>query len=387
MRQAFILMLIALVAAGALVLGTHGEPGYVLVALGDYTFESTAWGLCALLLVLCGAVYALTHVGRGWRWFSGLSLWRPRNSSVRGLLAFLEGDWKRARRLLLAGARGSQSPLVNYLTAARASFALGDHDQADDLLREAIASTPGADLAVGLAQAEMQLSAGQLEPALATLLRLQALAPRHPVVLKELARCYQALKDWAPLAALLPQLTKAKVFEGAELAALRASAYAGQLEQFKDASALQAAWGELPKAVRQEPAVIAPYARALVAQGAPAVAEAVLRESLNRQWDEQLAQCYGLARTDDLGRQRKQVDTWLKDQPQSPGLLMSAGRLARAAGDMTGARKYLEAAATRAPSAEAYAELGSAWLAAGDSRRAAEAFQRGLVHGRRSDAC
>ncbi len=379
MRQAFYLMLIALAAAAGLVLLTHGEPGYVLVALGDYTFESTAWGLAALLLLMCGGVYGLLHLGQGWRWFRNLQLWRPRNSSVRGLLAFLEGDWKRARRLLLAGARGSQSPLVNYLTAARASFALGEHDQADDLLREAIASTPGADLAVGLTQAEMQLSAGQLESALATLLRLQAIAPRHPVVLKELARSYQALKDWTPLAALLPQLAKAKVFDAAELGALRTTTYAGLLEQSKDAATLQAAWAELPKLARQEPALIALYARALVARQAPVVAEKQLREALNRQWDEQLALGYGLAVTDDLPRQRKQLENWLKDQPNSPGLLISAGRLARAAGDMPAARRHLEAAAARAPSPETLAELGRLLLATGDARRAAEAFERGLA--------
>ena len=193
MRKTFILLLAALTAAGLLVLGTRGEPGYVLVALGDYTFESTAWGLAAVLLLLGGALYLLLHAGRGWRLLSGSRLWRPRNASVRGLLAFLEGDWKRARRLLLAGAGASQSPLVNYLTAARASFELGESDRTEDLLRQAIASTPGADLAVGLTQAELQLGAGQLESALATLLRLQALSPRHPVVLKRLASCYQQL--------------------------------------------------------------------------------------------------------------------------------------------------------------------------------------------------
>ncbi|WP_399361225.1 heme biosynthesis HemY N-terminal domain-containing protein [Thiohalobacter thiocyanaticus] len=46
---------------------------------------------------------------------------RARHSLNQGLLALSEGDWPRAEKLLVEHADDSESPLLNYLAAARAA--------------------------------------------------------------------------------------------------------------------------------------------------------------------------------------------------------------------------------------------------------------------------
>ena len=49
--------------------------------------------------------------------------------TTRGLISFIEGNWNRARRQLLRGAKNSEAPLINYLMAARASYRLNEPDK------------------------------------------------------------------------------------------------------------------------------------------------------------------------------------------------------------------------------------------------------------------
>jgi Uncharacterized enzyme of heme biosynthesis len=142
---------------------------------------------------------------------------RARRQTTRGLLALAEGNWGRARKLLEAGANKADTPLINYLSAAEAAHELGDDEEADVLLRKAWESTAGSDLAVGLTQAKLQLSAGKLEQALATLLRLRRKSPNHPFVLKQLSNAYIALEDWQALSELLPELRRQAVMDDESL--------------------------------------------------------------------------------------------------------------------------------------------------------------------------
>ncbi|MBT8148649.1 MAG: tetratricopeptide repeat protein, partial [Gammaproteobacteria bacterium] len=94
--------------------------------------------------------------------------------------------------------------------AARASSAIGDAKAVDGFLKQAELSTEGADVAIGLTQAELQIQNNQYEQALATLLRVKKKASNHPVVLKLLARVYTELNDWHSLIKLLPALRQVK---------------------------------------------------------------------------------------------------------------------------------------------------------------------------------
>ena len=126
-------------------------------------------------------------------WLSGRDYRRSQQQTTNGLIAFIEGNWQSSRRTLAKAAAKSETPLLNYLIAARASHALDDSKQMKTFLKKAEQSTSGAGIAVGLTQAELQLRSGQFEQSLATLTRVRRNAGKHPHVLFLLAQTYQGL--------------------------------------------------------------------------------------------------------------------------------------------------------------------------------------------------
>jgi hypothetical protein len=111
------------------------------------------------------------------------------------VIHLIEGDWMRGERLLTQGLKGSDSPLVSYLLAARAAQLQGAKDRRDEWLKLAAQESPAAETAALLTQAELQLDGGELDAALATAERLQTQKPDHPAVLALLARVYRARND------------------------------------------------------------------------------------------------------------------------------------------------------------------------------------------------
>ena len=165
------------------------DPGYVLVAYGNYTVETSLWVGIVLLgrlypVDLCAVVRLIRRLLAGQ---NSLSSWlgsrRTRAASrltTRGLISFIEGNWSRARRQLLRGARNSEAPLINYLMAARASYRLNEPEKMREYLGAAEDAESEAGIAVELTQAELKLHAGQYEQALATLVRAQAMPAATP---------------------------------------------------------------------------------------------------------------------------------------------------------------------------------------------------------------
>ncbi len=95
----------------------------------------------------------------------------------KGLIEYSEGYWQKAQNHLMQALPNADTPLLNYLTAARAAQKMGDSTLRDHYLREAQQSMPEAKIAVELTQAQLQLANNQWEQALATLRHLHDLAP------------------------------------------------------------------------------------------------------------------------------------------------------------------------------------------------------------------
>ena len=181
MRRALIYLVIALIVGGAVGTLMSRDPGYVLVSYENMSVETSLW--FALLALIVGYFVLRVVIGLSMRLIrtgAGVALWQQNRRArvaqartVRGLLLAGEGDWPGARKALAADAEVVDLPLVNYLGAARAANEIGDAPGRDALLQKASESTPGATLAVGLTQAELQISAQQYSAAMQTLSNLQ----------------------------------------------------------------------------------------------------------------------------------------------------------------------------------------------------------------------
>lgn len=391
MRKLFALLLIALLLGVGVVAIIETDPGYVLVAYGNYTLETSLWVGAVLLLVFTLLIYALVRIVR--RLLGGqnsLATWlggrRSRSSSrqtTRGMISYIEGNWSRARRQLLRGARNNDAPLINYLIAARSSYRLNDPDKMREYLGAAQEAESEAGIAVELTQAEMKLHSGQYEQALATLVRARRNAGRHPHVLDLLHQAYCGLQDWEQLAELLPELKKYKVLPEEQLQALEREVYTKLLTGgSKDAAnaddTLRNTWQKLPATLKQDSVVLNDYVALLVASENTLAAEKVILNSLKQSWDSRLVRQYGLLETPDTGKQLRQAEGWLPAHMDDQQLLLTLGRLAARDKLWGKARDYFESSYRLESTPEVCAELGRLLVALGEPKVAGAYYREGL---------
>ena len=358
------------------------DRGYVLVNFLGYVIEMS---VPVLVLVLAGAYFAVRLLLALWRAPRRLGevvaerrLRRAGEKLTKGLIHMAEGDWSKGERLLARSVRGTDSPLIHYLMAARAAQLQGSDERRDDWLKLAYEELPEAETAVLLTQAELQLEHSDYERALATLRRIQEAHPDHPVALALLARIYHALKDWERLLALGPQLADARM-DTEELQSIIAAALeACTARQDITRVDVDRLWGRLPAALRKAPRLIALQGLALNSLGQGEEAEKKIRLALKRGWEENLVLAYGRVRAAKPDKQLLQAEQWLKDRPENGALLLTAARLCMVLELWGKARSYLETSLALAPRTEAYALYGRLLDQFGEADNAALAFRSGL---------
>ena len=378
-----------LVLLGAILLGIqlHDDPGYMLISLNQWSIETSVWvGL--IILVFLFMVFHVALLTFTWLIHlpGKISQWRHKHRTQhaqkmtrQGLIEFSEGHWQSAKNHLVEGLKDTETPLINYLTAARAAQELGDLKLRDDYLRDAQQSMPEAKIAVELTQAQLQLAHQQWEQALATLRHLQDLSPEHPYVLKLLVHLYQEVHDWDQLIILIPKLKNQKVMSVTEINQLEHRAYWHELLHFIRQNQLDACTHlieNLPKSLKYDPLLIAKYSEYLIQNNHDETAEKILRKTLQKHFNKQLIQAYGklnahVAKLDF-------VHSLLKDEPNTAALHLSLGRL-NIKNQLWGqAKTHFEASIALEKTAEAYAALGDLLKELKDESGATAAYQKGL---------
>lgn len=391
MNRLALLVLLVVAGAAALGLAIAKDAGYVLLAYRGFRFEASLWATLGLVAALWAALIGL-------RFLLGLLLgslgmvnpWSGRNrnrrvrlSAQQGLLDLQEGRWARAQKHLRLAAAGAEQPLMYYLGAARAAQQLGQSEEADALLEQALNRQPKAELAVALAHAELQSMRGDAAAATETLQAMLSRHPGHQQVLRELVRLYRADNDYSALLGILPQLRKGKVLGSQALAALEVHIWQGRLraagaEGTQALPAVQAAWQQIPAPLRQDAELLLAYAETLHGLGADDEAEGLLRKAIKLHYDPRLVRLYGLLRGRDSLKQLQQAEDWLVRQPGDPVLLLSLGRLSLGCALWGKARDYLEASLALQADPQTCAELARLLGRMGEMERSNQLLQQGL---------
>ncbi|MDY6921596.1 MAG: heme biosynthesis HemY N-terminal domain-containing protein [Pseudomonadota bacterium] len=363
------------------------DPGYILLAHGKHTFETSLLvGVLVILLAIFVVYWLVVVVRRILRW--RLFQRKSNRLTTDGLIALAQGDWPKAEKLLAKAARGNDVPLINYLTAAQAAHEQGKTDERDHYLRLAHESTKGADAAVSLTKARLQYQSGHWEECLATLMKLSrdAKSPSYPYVIKMLSSVYVELEDWESLRELLPAMKKHKVVSETEFGRLARLCYEGKLKRAVRGETndekqrnLNEAWHQIPKKFHNEPPLVKIYAEGLIAAEAGGDAEKVVTDVLRKNWDDSLVQVYGRITGGDVEKQLLWCENWLKERPNNPMLLLTMGRLSLQLEQWDKARSYLEASLRSRKSAQAYGELGRLLSHLGEHQASNEMFQAGLA--------
>jgi HemY protein len=390
MRRIFIFALVGLLAGVGIVGLIEIDPGYVLVAYGNYTLETSLWVGVVCLLVFTGLVYLLLRFVRkilgGKNALSGW--WGARRSrqgvhlTNRGLISFIEGNWSKSRRQLLQGAKGNEAPLINYLVAARASNQLDELDKMREYLGAAEGSETDAGIDIELTQAEMKLARGHYEQALATLVRARRNAGRHPHVLSLLSKVYEGLKDWSSLQELIPELRKYKVIPEEDLVEMERRAYTRQFMaelESPDVAALHLAWQHLPASLKKDRTLTANYFGALIRAEAHDEVDKLILRALKQQWDSSLARLYGFVHAGNSAKQLAQAEAWLDGHSDDTQLQLCLGRLACREKLWGKARDYFEKSYKLQHNPEVCAELGRLLDRLGEPKVSAAYYREGLL--------
>lgn len=380
---AFILLL------GSVYLGIqlNNDPGYVLIAINHWTVETTLWvavfGLFFLFLVshiflqLCHRITKAP--GTFNRWHNRRLALKAQATTRKGLIEYSEGYWQKAKNHLIQALPNADTPLLNYLTAARAAQKMGDSKLRDHYLREAQQSMPEAKIAVELTQAQLQLANHQWEQALATLRHLHDLAPRHPYVLKLLMHLYEEVRDWPQLIALLPDLKKHRVITENEFNVLQQNTYLQSITDLarqNQAESLTKLFNTLPKSLNNNPEIVAEYVRFLLGNSEFSNAESLLRRCLRKEFSNELIDLYGLLPSDE--KQLEFADSLLKKNPHSAPLFLCLGRLCSTQHLWGKAKHYFEQSIELNPTPLAYFSLGKLHERLNESFLASDCYKKGL---------
>ncbi len=277
MRAGLLLLGIALIVGGALGTVMVLDPGYVRIEFMGWVAESNVIVLALLLVllhalvrVLTRCIFALVHSGasvRGLRerYRFGKALAKAR----AGILEFAAGHWEHAAEQLAEAAKHSSEPVTVWLNAAMAARLAGDRQHMNTCLQEARTLT-GEVIELRLLEARWQLEDGNAQQALEILRSAQTEDAQEPRTAGQcqllMAQAFLALEDWDSLATILKLLARtrgvaADTYRHLEIAlakrpldALVEGAAASGLAP--DSKALNHAWKQVPRHLRNEPALV-----------------------------------------------------------------------------------------------------------------------------------
>ena len=330
------LLLVVIIALGAVLL-VQDDPGFMLIRYHEFSVETTlAFAVVALLVVVI-VLNTVVKLLRGlWRLPESVHnqsrkrrFDKARKQLIQGLIDLAEGRFEQAENNLVRLVDFSESPMLHYLAAARAAQLQGKHDARDRYLMAAHEANPGAEIAIGVTQAELQMSDMQIEQALATLTHLRSVAPRHDYVLMLLARAYFELEDWTSLVAILPDLRRKKLIKESELRDMELTGYQAVLELASiGQQGLEQAWTKIPKERQSDVEMVRFYIELMNRQGwYSKSAEQLLIKSLENQWDDGLIDAFGCFQARDANMQLVRAEKWLNEFGHKEKMLLALGRI------------------------------------------------------------
>jgi HemY protein len=384
MRFAIWAVILAAVAV-AVALLARNSTGYVVIVAAPWRIELSlnllvflvvagyfAFYFLARLVASLVAIPARVRAHREERTRS-----RLRQALDDALLAFFQGRYASAEKSAAAALLGDETKGVAAIIAARSAHELGRFSEREQFLDHAKGAAPEVDQARLTTLADMLVSQGRHEEALAVLKDLSARDARNLRLLRLRLQAEQALRQWDEVLSTLASLSKLGGIGPGEAAAIRRAAHLGNLNRkAQDAAALAAYWKQLPAETRMDSAVAGTAARYHLALGGNAEAQAIIEQSLEREWNPSLVALYGESAGADAIAQIERAEKWLRAHARDPALLLALGKLCMRQGLWGKAQSYIEASLALEPTHDGHMTLAALMEQIGKPHEAVQHFRR-----------
>ncbi|MEO7741862.1 MAG: heme biosynthesis HemY N-terminal domain-containing protein [Usitatibacter sp.] len=384
MRFAIWSIVLAAVAVG-IALFARNSTGYVVIVQAPYRIELSLNLLVFLVVAGYFAFYMLVRLAttligiprrvRAYR--EERTRTRLRQALNDALLAFFQGRYASAEKSAAAAILGDETKGVAAIIAARSAHELGRFNEREQFLDQAKGAEPEVDQARLTTLADLLVSQGRHDEALAVLKDLSARDSRNLRLLRLKLQAEQALRNWDEVLATAASLLKLGGIGPVEAAAARRAAHLGNLNRkAQDATALGAYWKQLPPETRMDAAVAATAARYHLALGGNAEAQAIVEQALEREWNPSLVALYGDAAGDDALPQIERAEKWLRGHARDPALLLALGKLCMRQSLWGKAQSYIEASLALEPTHDGHMTLASLMEKIGKPQEAEKHFRR-----------
>ncbi|WP_392561954.1 heme biosynthesis HemY N-terminal domain-containing protein [Orbus sturtevantii] len=182
----------------------------------------------------------------------------PRKSAKQieqAQLSLLEGDYKRAGKLLAKSAKSATNPALIYLQAAQAEIDSKQFTAAREHLDLAAKICQDKEkFAFKLVKLRLQVKSHQYDLAKITINNLLEEKPRNPEVLRLADELYYHLKDYQSIIDILPAMYKSEAFTETQLDQFKNVAYIARIKQLADNEGIAHMlkwWDAQPKIIRQ----------------------------------------------------------------------------------------------------------------------------------------
>lgn len=386
----YLLWILSLFAAAvALVMASH-NPAYVLLVYPPYRIELSFTLFIVLLLFLFVSGYGLMRMVLAAAQLPGFvrkyRLERAR-AKARELLdealgAFFEGHYaaaeKSAARAIELGDTSALYPII----AARSAHELREYEKRDAYLSAAEGRSVGDETMRLMATSKFMLDQHDPHAALKALQELRDSGVKgHPGALTLELKAQRQLGNWDSVLNVLEQMEKRKAIDATLAAQLRQQAWLGKISQQEDMAGLAACLKNIPADFKRRGKIATAAAQRLMQFGGCPMAQQLLTDSLNAQWDSELVALFGdcqpaAGQSGDVIAQIEQAEKWLKQHKDDAGLLLALGKLCMHQRLWGKAQSYLEASISVAPGPAAYNALARLAERLGKPEEAAKYFQR-----------
>jgi HemY protein len=358
-------LVVAAVAVGLGLLARASE-GYLLIVAPPYRIELslalTVIALVALFAILYWVLRLIVHTLRLPAYvasFRSKQRLEQAQVALRGAWqAYLEGRYGKAQKLAARAFDLGEAPGLAALLAARSAHYLRDGERRDLWLSRAEGVSDDSRHARLATHAELLLDERRFEEARGVLRELYDSGPKHVATLRMLLRAEQGLQNWDEVLRLVNQLQKRGAMPAEAAHQLTVLATVENLKKKSlDATQMRHFWRAVDIEDKAEPRVALTAARLFMRLGDCRTAHAIIGDSLDQQWNDDLVRLYSECTDADSLERLQHAERWLVIHPDDAALLLTLGRLCLQQEIWGKAQSYLEASLAAQPTQAAHLEL------------------------------